>query len=126
MEILEPKYFIRICVERELTDAEFEDMTEIIDDEIGDIVSSDDVLEHLNKDGMWCYVFQLRTDIEHSEQGAISGDIISYEIDRMIPPGLQWEMEASTDDIEIDVPDDATEEQVQEAALNYFRNILNG
>jgi hypothetical protein len=126
MEILEPKHFIRICVERELTDGEFEDMTEIIDDEIGDIVSSDDVLEHLNNEGMWCYVFQLRTDIEHSEQGAISGDIISYEIDKMIPAGLQWEMEASTDDIEIDVPDNATEEQVQEAALNYFRNILNG
>ena len=52
MEILEPKHFLRICVSRELTDVEFEDMTDIVDDEIGDIVASDDVIEHNNEAGM--------------------------------------------------------------------------
>jgi hypothetical protein len=126
MEILEPKHYVRICVERELTETEFEDITEIVDDEIGDIVISDDVLEHLNDDGMVCYVFQLAADIIHSEQGSTAGDLISYEIDQIIPAGLNWELEASTEDVELDVADDATEEQVQEAAVNYFRNILKG
>ena len=126
MEILEPKHFLRICVSRELTDVEFEDMTDIVDDEIGDIVASDDVIEHDNEAGMICYMFQRTTDIEHSEQGAMSGDIVSYEIDRMLPRGLEWEMEASTDDITLNIADDATQEQVEEAAINYFRNILNG
>lgn len=126
MEILEPKHYVRICVERELTETEFEDITEIVDDEIGDIVISDEVFEHLNDEGMFCYVFQLGTDIEHCEQGRIAGDLISYEIDQIIPKGLNWELEASTEDIELDVDDDATEEQVQEAAVNYFRNILKG
>jgi hypothetical protein len=126
MEELEPKFFVRICVERELTDQEFADLTEIVDDEIGEIVVSDDVLEHMNDDDMWCYVFQLSTNIEHSELGSAAGDILSYEIDQIIPPGLEWELEASTEDVVLDVPDDATEQQVHEAALSYFRNILKG
>jgi len=126
MEILEPKHFLRICVSRELTDVEFEDMTDIVDDEIGDIVASDNVIEHNNESGMVCYVFQLVTDIQHSEQGASAGDLLSYEIDQMLPQGLGWEIEASTDDITLDVADDATQEQVEEAAVNYFRNILKG
>ena len=126
MEILEPKHFLRICVSRELTDVEFEDMTDIVDEEIGDIVASDDVIEHDNETGMICYVFQLTTDIQHSEQGTTAGDLLSYEIDHMLPQGLDWEMEASTDDITLDIADDATQEQVEEAAINYFRNILKG
>ena len=126
MEILEPKHFLRICVSRELTDVEFEDMTDIVDDEIGEIVASDDVIEYINEANMMCYMFHLTTDIEHSEQGSLSSDIVSYEIDQMLPPGLNWEMEASTDAIRLHIAADATPEQVDEAALNYFRNILNG
>ena len=95
-------------------------------DEIGEIVVSDDVLEHMNDVDMWCYVFQLSTNIEHSELGSAAGDILSFEIDQIIPPGLAWELEASTEDLVLDVPDDATEEQVHEAALMHFRNILKG
>lgn len=126
METLEPKHYVRICVDRELTETEFEDITEIIEDEIGDIVISDDVLEHMNDKGKICYMFQLGTDIVNSEQGSAAGDLISYEIDQILPDGLNWEVEASTDDVELDVPDDATPEQVEEAAVAYFRNILKG
>jgi hypothetical protein len=126
METLEPKHYVRICVDRELTETEFEDITEIIEDEIGDIVISDDVLEHMNDEGKICYMFQLSTDIVNSEQGSTAGDLISYEIDQVLPHGLNWEVEASTDDVELDVPDDASPEQVEEAAISYFRNILKG
>lgn len=126
MEILEPKHFLKICVSRELTDVEFEDMTDIVDDEIGEIVASDDVIEYINEANMMCYMFQLTTDIEHSEQGSMSSDIVSHEMDQMLPPGLEWEMEVSTDAIKLNIADDATPEQVDEAALDYFRNILNG
>lgn len=126
METQEPKHYLRICVARELTDDEFEDMTEIVDEEIGDIVASDDVLEHENEAGMICYMFVLGTDIENCEQGVVAGDMISYELSQAFPESLDWEIEASTEDINLDVADDATPEQVEEAAVNYFRNILNG
>lgn len=121
MQTLEPKYFIRFCVERELTDDEFEDMTEIVDEEIGDLVAADEVHEHPGDDNMICYMFQLTRDIE-----VTAGDIISYEISNSWPESLQWELEASHSDLDLDVADDATPEQVEEAAVNYFRNILNG
>jgi len=55
METLEPKHYVRICVERELTDTEFDQITEVVDDEIGDIVDSDEIIEHINEDGMVCW-----------------------------------------------------------------------
>lgn len=121
METREPKHFIRFCVERELTDDEFEDMTEIVDEEIGDLVSTDEVFEHLGPENTICYMFQLTRDMEVTD-----GDIISYEISNVWPESLQWELEASQADFDLDVADDATPEQVEEAAVNYFRNILKG
>jgi hypothetical protein len=121
METQEPKHFIRFCVERELTDDEFEDMTEIVDEEIGDLVASDEVFEHLGPDDTICYLFQLVRDIEMAD-----GDIISYEISNAWTEALQWELEASHSDLNLDVADDATPEQVEEAAITYFRNILKG
>lgn len=126
METQEPKHYLRVCVARELTDDEFMDMTEIIDEEIGDIIASDDVLEHENESGMICYMFVLGTDVENCEQGVVAGDIISYELSQVFPDSLDWEIEASANDINLDVADNATPEQVEEAAVNYFRNILNG
>lgn len=121
METQEPKHFIRFCVERELTDEEFEDMTEIVDEEIGDLVASDEVYEHLGADDTICYMFRLVRDMDVTD-----GDIISYEISTAWSESLQWELEASHSDLELDVADDATPEQVEEAAVNYFRNILKG
>jgi hypothetical protein len=126
MEAQEPKHYLRVCVARELTDDEFMDMTEIVDEEIGDIIASDDVLEHESESGMICYMFVLGTDIANSEQGIVAGDLISYELSQAFPESLDWELEASSEDINLDVADDATPEQVEEAAVNYFRNILKG
>lgn len=126
METLEPKNYVRVCVERELTNTEFDQITEIIDDEIGDIVNSDEVIEHINELGMVCYIFELATDIHNSEQGTIAGDLISYEIDQVLPEGLQWELEASTEDVELDVPDDVSEEEIHEAAVKHYQNLLKG
>ena len=126
METLEPKNYVRICLERELTNTEFDQISEIIDDEIGDIVSNDEVIEHVNELGMVCYLFELATDIHNSEQGTIAGDLISYEIDQVLPEGLQWELEASTEDVELDVPDDVSEEEIREAAVKHYQNLLKG
>jgi|LauGreDrversion4_2_1035121.scaffolds.fasta_scaffold66255_3 hypothetical protein len=126
METLEPKNYVRVCVERELTNTEFDQITEIIDDEIGDIVGSDEVIEHINENGMVCYLFELATDIHNSEQGTIAGDLISYEIDQVLPENLQWEFEASTEDVELDVPDDVSEEEIREAAVKHYQNLLKG
>jgi hypothetical protein len=126
MDTHEPKHFLRICVERELTDDEFEDMTEIVDEEIGDIIATDECYEHYGPNDYICYMFTLSTDIANSEQGLMAGDIITYELSNVWPESLDWEIEASSEDIKLDVADDATPEQVEEAAVNYFRNILNG
>ena len=126
METLEPKNYVRVCVERELTNTEFDQITEIIDDEIGDIVGSDEVIEHINENGMVCYLFELATDIHNSEQGTIAGDLISYEIDQVLPEGLQWELEASTEDVELDVADDVSDEEIREAAVKHYQNLLKG
>lgn len=126
MDTPEPKHYIRFCVERELTDDEFEDMTEIVDEEISELIAKDEVFEHMGPDNTICYMFELTADIVQSEQGIVAGDIIVYELAQAWPESLQWDMEASTEDINLDVADDATPEQVEEAAVNYFRNILNG
>lgn len=126
METQEPKHYIRVCVERELTDDEFEDMTEIIDEELSDIIASDEVFEHYGENDYICYMFVLGTDIANSEQGLAAGDLISYELSQVFPESLDWELEASSEDIHLDVADNATTEQVEEAAVSYFRNILKG
>jgi hypothetical protein len=126
METLEPKNYVRICLERELTNTEFDQISEIIDDEIGDIVSNDEVIEHINELGMVCYIFELATDIHNSEQGTIAGDLISYEIDQVLPEGLRWELEASTEDVELDVADDVSDEEIKEAAVKHYQTLLKG
>ena len=126
MEILEPKNYVRVCIERELTNTEFNLISEIIDNEIGDIVDGDEAIEHLNESGMTCYVFELTTDINNCEQGTIAGDLITHEIDQVLPKGLEWELEASTEDAELDVADDVSAEEIKEAAIKYYQTLLKG
>lgn len=121
MEVLEPKHYIRLVVSRELTNDEFELITDIVDDEIGDLVDSDDVIEHMNEDNMVCYVFELLDDISNSEFGTASGDIISYEIDQVLPLNVSWELESSLPDMEIDIANDASHDQIQESISNHIK-----
>ena len=96
MEDNDLQHYVKICVSRELTNLEFEEMTDIIEDEIGDIVVSDDVLEFQNNAGMLCYVFQLGAHVADSEQGTSAGEIISYELDQLLPSKLKWDLDIST------------------------------
>jgi hypothetical protein len=95
MEDNDLKHYIKICVSRELTNLEFEEMTDIIEDEIGDIVVSDDVLEFQNNAALFCYVFQLGADVVDCEQGPSAEDLISYEMEQLLPAKLKWDLEVS-------------------------------
>ena len=85
-----PKHFVTLCVSRELTDIEFEELTDIVDDEIGDIIMSDDVHEYPNESNMICYMFEIWTPIDNCEQGPAAYDLMSYEIDQILPAKLTW------------------------------------
>lgn len=102
MELQEPSHYLKICVSRELTDREFDDITDIIDENIGSVVSSDDVLENPNTDGMMCYVFQLWRDIADCDEGPEALDMLGFEIDQIIPKKLHWTIELSAPDIELE------------------------
>lgn len=100
MEDNDLKHYVKICVSRELTNLEFEEITDIIEDEIGDIVVSDDVLEFQNNAGMLCYVFQLGADVNDCEQGPQAKDIITHELDQLLPAKLKWDLEVSNNEEE--------------------------
>jgi len=91
METVEPKHYVRICVARELTTHEFDEMTDIIHEEIAELVMSDDVIEYKDEQGMMCYMFDLCQDIG----GMAAYDLINHEIDQLIPQRLKWELECS-------------------------------
>lgn len=95
METYQPKHYLKVCVERELTDSEFEDMVTIVDEELGDYVISDDIYEHENENGLMCYVFHLGAHVADSEPGLTALDLISFEIDQVIPDKLHWELDYS-------------------------------
>jgi len=54
----------------------------------------------------------------------LAGDLISYEIDQVLPEGLRWELEASTEDVELDVADNVTDDEIREAAVKHYQTIL--
>ena len=85
------KHYVSLSISRELTDAEFSLLTDIIEDEIGDIIASDEVYEYpLNN--MMCYTFELWTDVINCEQGESAIDLINYELDQLLPHKLKWEL----------------------------------
>lgn len=91
MEDEKVKHYISLSTSRELTDNEFNLLTDIIEDEIGDIVANDEVYEYpLNE--MMCYTFELWTEVKNCEQGESAVDIISYELDQILPYKVKWEL----------------------------------
>jgi len=94
METVEPKHYVRVCVARELTNKEFEEMTDIIHEGIADLVMSDNVIEYKNEQGLMCYMFDLCQDIVDTP----ARDIIEFEMDQVIPQKLQWGLEVSNRD----------------------------
>jgi hypothetical protein len=88
------KHYIKVSVSRELSDREFNALTDIVEDEVGDIVVSDDVHEYPDDNRQICYLFELGTEIENCEQGASALDIITFEIDQLLPSHIKWDIES--------------------------------
>ena len=88
------KHYIKVSVSRELTDKEFEELTDIIEDEVGDIVASDDVHEYPDDNRQICYLFDLGTAIENCENGPSAFEIVQFEIDQMLPDRVKWDIES--------------------------------
>jgi hypothetical protein len=85
------KHYIKLYVGRELTSQEFEEITDIIDDEVGENIASDDVLEGKDDNGMNCYCFEVFSPLE---EGDTSLDLLNYEIDQVIPSKIKWYLES--------------------------------
>lgn len=124
--ILEPTHYLRFCGSRELATDELETVADIILDHLGDQVASDDVIAHENDLGQFCYIFTLDDDLVTADDGTFVGDAISEELMDQLPEDLDWTLEASLPDQEIEVPDTATEAQIQEAAIQQIRTLLKG
>jgi hypothetical protein len=88
---MDNKHYLKICVGRELTSYEFEEITDIIDEEIGSNIASDDVIEGKDENGMICYCFEIFQPIEENDT---SLDLINYEIDQVIPSKIKWYIES--------------------------------
>ena len=130
-QIYEPPCNLRVCVSRELTDQEFELLTDILDDHIGDYIDDDQVIVHdLYLDAydrmFTCYLFSLKDYLVNAEDGAYRGDSLSADLDEWMPGDIIWELEASLPDQEVDVADDATESEVFESVQDQIRRLLKG
>lgn len=123
--MLEPIHYIRLCLDRELTQEEFDIIGDTIIDAAGDLLEDTEVIMH-ERDGQYCYIFTLIDDITTADDGTSLGDSISAEIDGILGNSAQWELEGSLPDQEIEVPDTATEAQIQETAIQHFRTLLRG
>jgi hypothetical protein len=88
---MENKHYLKICVGRELTSNEFEEITDIVEDEISERVASDDVIEGKDDDGMICYCFEIFQPIK---EGDTALDLLNYEIDQVIPSKIKWYLES--------------------------------
>jgi hypothetical protein len=121
---LEPEHYIRIAVSRELSISEFEDLAGVVDDHVGDYIDEHTVLLHMNKEGMFCYVFSLTKDIIDDNDGSYIGDSLASDIDDIIPDDMHWEIETNIPDFEIDADESTTEAQVFESALAHLRKKI--
>lgn len=124
--IQEPKHYIRFCADRELDQDEVYAVAEIIFDHLEDRVTDDEVIMHVNDLDQYCYIFTLDDDIVTGDDGTFVGDSISNDLMDDLPEDLVWSLEASLPDQTVEVPDDANEQQVQEAAIQQIRQYLKG
>lgn len=124
--MLEPQHYLRFCADRELTEDEVRDIADIIYDHLEDSVTDDEVIMHVNDLDQYCYIFTLDKDIVTADDGTFVGDAVSDDLMDALPEDLDWALEASLPDQVVDVPDLATESQIQEAAVAQIRTFLKG
>lgn len=130
-QIYEPPQYLRICVSRELSDQEFDLLTDILEDHIGEYIDDDNVIMH---DFMLdaydrvftCYLFSLSEHLVNVRNGAMIGDLLSADLAENLPEDLVWEVEASLPDQEVEVDDDASESEVFESVHDQIKRMLNG
>lgn len=122
--MLEPVHYVRLCLDRELSADEFNSISGIVVDTLGDLVEDNEVIMH-ERDGQYCYIYTLNNDIVSAGDGTSLGDTLSADIDDILGD-TAWELEGSLPDQEVEVPDNASESQVQEAAIRQVQNFLFG
>ncbi len=130
-QIYEPPCNLRVCVSRELNDEEFETLTDILEDHIGDYIDDDQVIVHdVYLDGydrlFTCYLFSLKDHLVNANDGAYRGDSLSADLDEWMPGDILWELEASLPDQEVEVDDDASESEVFESVQEQIKRMLKG
>jgi hypothetical protein len=130
-KIFEPPCNLQICLSRELTDFEFNNLTEILDEYVGDYIEEEEVIVHymhhrdLGQD-LVCYMFTLNDYLVTEKTGSYIGDELSDAIDKILPEDVYWEIEASVPDQEIDIDDSATESDVFESVQNQLKRLVKG
>lgn len=124
--IQEPKHYVRFCANRELDQDEIYSIADTIFDYLEDIIANNEVIMHVNDLDQYCYIFSLEDDIVTGDDGTFVGDSISEDLMQTLPEDLEWTLEASLPDQVVDVPDDANEQQVREAAVAQIRTFLKG
>lgn len=121
---LEPVHYIRLCLDREMTPQEFDAVGDAMLDTLGDLLENGEVIMH-ERDGQYCYIYTLADDIITADDGTSLGDDLSAQVDQILVD-TAWELEGSLPDQEVEVPDTATESQIQEAAVQQLRHFLFG
>ena len=86
---MDNKHYIKLYVGRELTTQEFDEVTDAVEDEFGENIVSDNVLEG-KEDNMYCYCFEVAEEIK---EGNAALDLLNYEIDQVIPSKINWYIE---------------------------------
>ena len=129
--MLEPPCNLQICLSRELDDQEFDNLTEILDEYVGDYIEDEEVIVHymhhqeLGQD-LVCYMFTLNDYLVTDENGSYLGDELSTAIDKILPVDVYWELEASVPDQEIEVDDSTTESDVFESVQLQLQRLVKG
>lgn len=130
-QVYEPPQYLRICVSRELSDQEFDLLTDILEDHVGELIDDDHVIMHdfyldTSNQPFTCYLFSLGQHLVDARNGAAIGDLLSSDLAENLPEDIIWEMEASLPDQEVEVADDATESEVFESVHDQIKRMLKG
>jgi hypothetical protein len=123
---LEPKHYIRVYTSRELDEPEVELLADIIYDYLDSEVEGEEILVHDSEmeDGWVAYVFPTKHCIIDDVEKTKMGDAIALDINSELPDDIDWEMEASLPDLAIEADEKDSAEQINEQAIQKYRQML--
>lgn len=130
-KIYEPPCNLQICVSRELSEEEFDVLSETLDEYIGDYVTDDDIIQHTvyHRDlgqEIVCYMFTLDEHLVNAEYGAYIGDELSSVVDQIMPADVYWELELTLEDQEIEINSNDNEYTVFESVQDQLKKLVKG